>query len=153
MNPIRSQTFRDMAQLSGKDLQVYNGFILRNQEAAFNLACFLLDNENLAAGLVESIFRTGFPDFRRSSEDYYLRLISLIVERCMMHLKDIQGPAEIRSILQTLSVEQKIVVILIDCFDMDYQSVALIIRKPVIGVRKILAGARFNLNRAINDLV
>jgi hypothetical protein len=136
----------------GEKLAKYNTKILQCQEEVYNLAAMILDDERLAAVVVDSVIRSGYSHFSEVQPDFRLYAICQVLKNCLAKTKGAWGPKSIRSFLAGLSEEQKIAIILVDCLEMSYQDAATIIEVPEISIRKILATARYYIHESMTGL-
>jgi predicted DNA-binding protein (UPF0251 family) len=122
-------------------LDEYNARVLACQEDAFTLACYILGDESQAAQVVDAAVRQVYWCFDGSEARCREQILSAVAEGCRRAAtRRPGGPAQ--GVFSTLSIEERLAVILVDVLALNYRQAAEILRRPATQFARLLAQGR-----------
>jgi RNA polymerase sigma-70 factor (ECF subfamily) len=133
------------------DLKAYNQLVLEHQEAAYNLACWMLLSEESAAEATQEAFLHAFRDLSRYREGSFRAwILQRVARACRMRTA---GPAgagringsEVNLRLSALPSGPRLALVLVDWLGLDYNETAAVMDIPPESVRSSLTQARLSL--------
>ncbi len=126
-------------------LQEYNRLVLQYQDESFSLAFDLLGDEARASQVVAEAFQKEFQRSPTDASKFRLEMLRRVVQNALKHAEVLPCPGIFDNAPLYLSNEEKLVCILVDCLELSYQDVAIVLDKPLSHIRKTLAETRFTL--------
>ncbi len=127
------------------NLQAYNRLVLQLQDEVYSLAFYLLGDENQADRVVEEAFRERFGKRNGDPSKFRLELLRLIIHNSLKRVPTLPCTGIFGPDAAQLTIEAKLVCILVDCLELSYQEAALVLDRPLASIRKILAETRFKM--------
>ncbi len=141
--------FSSNAQAAGATLparlQAYNRLVLQYQDETFSLAYDLLGDENLAGQVVEEAFKIEYRHSNGDQSRFRLEVLRLVIKNALKRVRVLPCPEIFGNNPCQLTNDEKLVCILVECLELSYQEVAVVLDKPLANIRKILAETRFTL--------
>ncbi len=135
---MRTQTVTDT-------LSTFNRLVLTHQEQAFNLACFLLDDDRAAEQATQDGVLEIYRQWSRGLADPFQgRLLACVARACQTYKngKNPKNGAPRQNGLSQLSFEQRLAVTLVDALGLKHTDAAGIAGWPVDRFRQALAEGR-----------
>jgi len=125
-----------------------NALVQRLQDDAYTLAYYLLGNEGQAESATEAAFsnlgRGRAPHFDRLRMDVFQGILS----RCWQErvpVTSMRRTGDISGLLQTVSIEERSVVVLVDVLGLSYEEAARVLQISKKHIMRLLAQARLHL--------
>ncbi len=122
-------------------LSTFNSLVMAHQEQAFNLACFLLDDERAAEQATQSGVLETYRQWSKGLAAPFERwLLSCVVRACQKSKSPKNGANH--NGLSRLSFEQRLAVTLVDALGLQHDDAASIAGWPKDRFRQALAEGR-----------
>jgi DNA-directed RNA polymerase specialized sigma24 family protein len=139
-------------EMAGMNLQAFNHLILQHQDEAYTLAFDLLGDETLAEEVLERVFNEAFAGRKRLTGDFRMEILRQVVQTCLHGSYRISGPKAFARSMASLSGEEKLVLVLVDCLGLEYADAAMLLGKSPANLSKSLAKARVKMNTSLLSL-
>jgi DNA-directed RNA polymerase specialized sigma24 family protein len=128
------------------NLTDFNRLVLQHQEDAYTLAFYTLGDERQACETVQRVIRDAFR--RPAGENFQLIILQGVTNLCSQlpaHSIDQNVVPEIVRQLSSLTVLERLAIILIDILGLNYEEAAQVCRQPKAQLSRLLAQARVHM--------
>ncbi len=126
-------------------LQAYNRLVLQHQDETYSLAFDLVGDEALASEIVKEALLTEFGRENGHQGKFRLDVLRLVILGCLSRQAILSCPQFLERYPVKLSNDEILVCILVERLELSYQESAIVLVKPLLSIRKILAETRYKL--------
>lgn len=129
-----------------QDLVNFNNLVLQYQQDAYTLAFYTLGNERQACEIVQKAITRAY--HHTVKNETHLRILHDVTRMCLQLQPQAIDPAVVPEFvrrLQTIPIQERQAVILIDILRLSYAQTARICRQPESRTSSLLARARVHM--------
>jgi DNA-directed RNA polymerase specialized sigma24 family protein len=128
------------------NLTDFNHLVLQHQEDAYTLAFYTLGDERQACETIQKVIKDAFS--HPAAENFRLMILEGVTNLCSQlpaHSIDQNVVPEIVWQLSSLTLQERLAIILIDILGLNYVQAAQVCRQPKPQLSRVLAQARVHL--------